>query len=88
MGAYWNTHAYCLLHNHFHLAISIKNQEQVLAAGLQDFSMVSKTFLKEHSRYDLSLVDPVLLSYKNLSNPSFLRKYMDDNALGIFLYQL
>ena len=88
MGAYWNTYAYCLLFNHFHLAICVKNQEEILGAGLQDFSLVSKTFLKEHSAYDLSLVDPALLSYGNLSNPLFLRKYMDDNALDIFLYQL
>ena len=39
---YWDTYAYALLPNHFHLAIRVKSEEEVLAAAVHDLQYLRK----------------------------------------------
>ncbi len=47
MSAYWETYAYCLLPNHFHLAVQVKKVDAILEAALSDFKKVDVVFLKK-----------------------------------------
>ncbi len=47
MSAYWDTYAYCLLPNHFHFAIQVKNVKTVLEAAQHHFKKVDKPFVKQ-----------------------------------------
>lgn len=49
MLSYWDTYAYCLLPNHFHLLIKVKSEAALIEAGQKDFTKVSKQFLKQFS---------------------------------------
>ncbi|HMP14492.1 MAG TPA: hypothetical protein PKD70_11470 [Saprospiraceae bacterium] len=46
MNSYWDTYAYCLLPNHFHIAIRAKSIADILAAAMQDFTVVDRTFVR------------------------------------------
>ncbi len=50
MKDYWDTFAYCLLSNHFHLLVRIKSQADILLAGIRDFKSVDKTFFQKTLR--------------------------------------
>jgi len=47
MSAYWDTYAYCLLPNHFHLAVQVKDTDSVLAAAQVHFKKIDKPFWKQ-----------------------------------------
>lgn len=75
MSAYWDTYAYCLLPNHFHLAVQVKNIETILEAAQYHSLKVDKVFLKQLAEDfpaypDLANphVTPDLLHFKNLVN--------------------
>ncbi len=74
MKDYWDTFAYCLLPNHFHLLVQVKSQESILEAGSQHFSNIDKTFFfKLFPQLDRNVLanDPAvadLLNFQNLVN--------------------
>ena len=41
MLSYWDTYAFCLLPNHFHLMIKVKSEAELLEVARRDFSKVS-----------------------------------------------
>jgi len=45
MLSYWDTYAYALLPNHFHLMIKVRSEEQLIEAAAKDFSKVSQNFV-------------------------------------------
>lgn len=87
MCRYWDTQAYCLLTNHFHLAVKLKNHHEIILAGRKHFSSVSKGFLKEHwpEHTSLHLLEP---DYNKLSNLDYLNQYLTKFEAENFLYRL
>lgn len=74
MNDYWDTFAYSLPRNHFHLLIKTKSTEETLKAGLKDFGLINKTTFRRlflHLSLSYNLDTPFelqLRSYKNLVN--------------------
>ncbi|MEM6516828.1 MAG: hypothetical protein AAF688_11645 [Bacteroidota bacterium] len=67
MLAYWDTYAYALLPNHFHLLIKVKPETDLLTAAQNDFIKISKSFInKLMPNPDVGQND--LLDFKNLVN--------------------
>jgi len=73
MMDYWETYAYALIPNHFHLAIRVKSEEVVLAAAVRDLRVLRKDKWEQllrkvrgrgaHAQRDL----PVLRELANLA---------------------
>lgn len=72
MSPYWDTYAYCLLPNHFHLAVQIQSVDTILEHAPNDFKNVNRQFLKELSQrfpeIGIPPSDVDLLNFKNLVN--------------------
>ena len=49
MSGYFDTFGYCLLDNHFHLFVRVKDKEQLLAKAVEDFIVVNQTFYKDYA---------------------------------------
>ena len=47
MLGYWETFAYALLPNHFHLLIKVRSESEILEVACEDFGKVSKNFLSK-----------------------------------------
>lgn len=87
MNGYWITHAYCLLPNHFHLAIRVRHQNEIIRAGRNHFSQVSKGFLKEHwPKNKIHDFPPSL--YEKLSRRDYLRTHLSESEVSDFLQHL
>ncbi|MEM9888616.1 MAG: hypothetical protein AAF849_22155 [Bacteroidota bacterium] len=64
---YWDTYAYALLPNHFHLMIKVKSEKVLLEVATEDFTKVSKSFVNKWTpNPDIPPTD--LLNFKNLVN--------------------
>ena len=69
MLEYWDTYAYCLLPNHFHLMIKVKSVGAILGAAKKDFTKVSRQFLKQFQPLLKNGEIPSdLLNFQNLVN--------------------
>lgn len=55
---YWDTFGYCLIDNHFHILIGIKDETSLENKLLSDFKTINLTFLKHH-------IWPLLLNDKS-----------------------
>lgn len=87
MSGYWITHAYCLLPNHFHLAIKVRHQNDIILAGRKHFSQVGKGFLKEHWPKNKNLDFPTPL-YEKLSRQDYLQTHLSELEIIDFLQHL
>ena len=87
MNGYFDTHAYCLLPNHFHLAVRLKNQNDILQFGKKHFSNVSKSYLKEHWPKNIEAENSDS-NYQQLSNQAFLSNYFLKEDVSLFLHRL
>jgi REP element-mobilizing transposase RayT len=70
MKDYWDTYAYCLLPNHFHLAIRVKPAASVLAAGIWDFETADRKLVSrlEKDLPNLNLDVDALADLRNLAD--------------------
>ena len=48
MNGYFDTFAYCLLYNHFHLFVRVLDKEQLLAKAVDDFNIINQSFCKDY----------------------------------------
>ena len=48
MTGYFDTFAYCLLDNHFHIFVRVCDAEALIKSGLDDFGSVKLTFHKDY----------------------------------------
>ena len=48
MTGYFDTFAYCLLNNHFHIFVRVCDAEALIKSGLDDFGSVKLTFHKDY----------------------------------------
>ena len=48
MNGYFDTFAYCLLENHFHLFVRVVDKEQLLAKAVDDFVIINQSFCKDY----------------------------------------
>ena len=48
MADYWDTYAWALMENHFHLVLRVKPEEKVMASAIRDFTKVDKSFYHKH----------------------------------------
>lgn len=87
MNSYWDTYAYCLLPNHFHLAIKVKDQDDIFRVGKDHFSTVSKGFIKEHWPNNIT-IEHIDLDYKMLTKQTYMSQFLVTADLNKFLYQL
>lgn len=88
---YWDTYAYCLLPNHFHLMIKVKSEAVIIEAAKKDFTKVSKQFLKQfRPQLNNGEVAPDLLNFQNLVNltPVQYPKLFKAKSLAIFQEKL
>ncbi|MEM1325285.1 MAG: hypothetical protein AAGI23_04985 [Bacteroidota bacterium] len=67
MLRYWKTYAYALLPNHFHLLVQIRSESELLAAALEDFDKISKSWFNNQK---LQLVNEAATDLQNL--PDFV----------------
>lgn len=74
MNGYFDTFAYCLLKNHFHLFVRVADKEQLLAKAVDDFVIINQSFCKDYVlpwilRMEID-VDPIqdLTNFRNLLN--------------------
>jgi len=44
MTGYWDTYAWVLMENHFHLVIRVKKEEEILVSAMRDFKKVDRSF--------------------------------------------
>jgi len=74
-----DTFAYCLMPNHFHLAIRIKNEDEIikLSEGIAAEKFVSKQFANLFSSYSQAF-NKQQDRKGSLFIPQFSRKYIDD----------
>ena len=48
MADYWDTYAWALMENHFHLVVRVKPEGKVMATAIRDFTKVDKSFYHKH----------------------------------------
>jgi len=74
MRGYWQTYAWVLMYNHFHLVIKVDGIEQIMKQATKDFVRVDKNFLKKHDvlirgvSQESKASDTDLTSFQNLLN--------------------
>lgn len=79
MNSYFETYAWVLMKNHFHLVIKVNDEESIMLQAILDFKRIDKGFLKKHSeliknigqKYPITvdLADPAnLTNFGNLLN--------------------
>jgi len=76
MKDYWDTFAYCLLPDHFHLLVSVKSKKEIIQAASRDFQNIDKKLFKKlfpHLDIETFSENPKtigLLNFENLANLS------------------
>jgi len=91
MLGYWDTYAYCLLPNHFHLMIKVKSAGAIIEAAKQDFTRVSRQFLKQFNPVLANgEIAPDLLNFQNLVNltPEKYTQFFKAKTLVVFKVKL
>jgi REP element-mobilizing transposase RayT len=68
MSDYWDVYAYCLLPNHFHLMVKIKQEDVLIKMGGIEFKKISAGFLNKYGLTDMAEKSPDLLNFQNLVN--------------------
>ena len=88
MFSYWDTYAWVLMPNHFHLVIKVNSVNKLIEVSNKDFIKVSQGFLTKHERLITELLElqstenacnPDLTSFKDLLNLSSASK---NNPIG------
>jgi len=48
MADYWDTYAWALMENHFHLVVRVRTEEEIMSSAIRDFTKVDKSFYHKH----------------------------------------
>lgn len=89
MNPYWNTFAYALLPNHFHLLIQVKDGKTLVEAAKKDLKKVDKNFIRRF----LPKFEAISLKIADLADRQYLNKENYRDCFGkddyrTFCYEL
>lgn len=89
MSDYWDTFAYALIPNHFHLLIRVKSGKALVSAAIKDEIQVSKSFInKFYPKDDIRLTSLKFLTDKEQFNKSNFQSFFGKGDYLEFCYQL
>jgi REP element-mobilizing transposase RayT len=82
MADYWDTYAWALMDNHFHIVIRVKAKEEVMSSAIRDFTKVDKSFYHKHK----DLIEEAI-KMEQVSNDGYLSDVLrsDNKRLDIGL---